>query len=249
MKNDRRLIIYILLCMILLFSMLYTVRDKVFNFSISKKGLTYIFKNYKIHLGNILWVKIDEFFHISNTMSDKEFIELSELAFKLNPHNAYFTSITILHMANTDFNIKQAIRLGQEFIDKNPKNSDTHKILGALGWLHIKQKEYTDAESALNTALKLVDKTGVDINEDYGEFLFPLNYLNMLELIYQLTDQKEKEQNIALIKQSIKEAGHKMPELEGTIDLNSKDEHHDHSHEHMLFIWERLLGKKFQHKE
>lgn len=250
MTSVNKQIILIFLCLLILFSMVFSINTRISGYSISGKGIQHLFNDYKLYLGNILWMKIDEFFHISMTMNEKDMINISTLAFRLNPHNAYFTSITILHMANIDYRTDYAEKLGQEFIKENPKHPQLHKVLGALGWLHLKKHEYEDAESALLTALKVANKTGAAMTNDLGEFLFPLNYITMLQYIYKEEGKKDSLDKMSNMKETLQKSGYRFNELDIAAQVNKeeKEENHHHHHDSMLFMWQRLTGKELEEK-
>ncbi|MFA7576867.1 MAG: hypothetical protein WC002_02250 [Candidatus Muiribacteriota bacterium] len=206
-----------------------------------------ILNGIKKYYASILWVKIDEFYHLESEFrhdikKQTGMLELLNKLDKTNIQGAVYLSIMYSKYLK-DYG--KAIEVLNEFIKNNPKHEHIHKILGEIGFVYtVYVKDYKKAESALYAALQ---SSANDKNSDgILSFHFPLNYLKLLRFIAQENKEKEKYE---FYDKAVK----KFFQQEEKTELNkmilghskiynhehSHDEHHHHNHMFsMSFPWQ-----------
>lgn len=206
-----------------------------------------ILNGIKKYYASILWVKIDEFYHLESEFrhdikKQTGMLELLNKLDKTNVQGAVYLSIMYSKYLK-DYG--KAIEVLNEFIKNNPKHEHIHKILGEIGFVYtVYVKDYKKAESALYAALQ---SSANDKNSDgILSFHFPLNYLKLLRFIAQENKEKEKYE---FYDKALKEfyQQEEKTELNKMILGHSKiynhehsnDEHHHHNHMFsMSFPWQ-----------
>ncbi|MCK9224690.1 MAG: hypothetical protein M0R46_07285 [Candidatus Muirbacterium halophilum] len=217
-----------------------------------------ILKNaFQKYYASILWVRIDEFYHIKKDFRNDIYKQISMLEmFNTLSKDNHIGAIYLSYMYSKNLkNYDKALNILNEFIHKNPKHNKIHKILGEIGFINLFfTKDYENAEQALLIAFEL-SKTKKVEKEDPLEYLFYGNYIKMLRMLYKTTENNEQFEFYDNVIKDMKikfnfsdsefHEEHPVYFIEdgehGVFHNHDKDEHHHHKHEHFdsKFLWEK----------